>query len=65
MNRSISALKGVGAARAKVLSEAAGIETLGDLLYYFPRRYLDRTLTESTLMRTGEVVTLIVQVSSV
>lgn len=65
MNRPVSALKGVGAARARVLSEAAGIETLGDLLYYFPRRYLDRTLTESTLMRTGEVVTLIVQVSSV
>jgi len=35
-------LKGVGPARAKIL-EKIGIETVEDLLYYFPRRHLDRT----------------------
>jgi len=35
-------LKGVGPARAKILS-GIGIETVEDLLYYFPRRHLDRT----------------------
>ncbi|NOZ07916.1 MAG: ATP-dependent DNA helicase RecG [FCB group bacterium] len=35
-------LRGVGPQRAKILA-AIGIETLEDLLYYYPRRYLDRT----------------------
>lgn len=41
-------LKGVGPARAKVL-ENQGIKNVGDLLYYFPRRHLDRTTV--TLIR--------------
>ncbi len=36
-------LKGVGEQRAKVLASELGIGTLGDLLYYFPFRYVDRT----------------------
>lgn len=39
----ISALKGVGGQRAAVLA-AAGVETIGDLLYRAPLRYEDRTL---------------------
>jgi ATP-dependent DNA helicase RecG len=39
---SVQYLKGVGPQRAKVLSEA-GIKTVEDLLYYIPRRYLDRS----------------------
>jgi len=35
-------VKGVGPARAEVLNDA-GIETIEDLLYNFPRRYLDRS----------------------
>jgi ATP-dependent DNA helicase RecG len=35
-------LHGIGPARAKVLA-AAGIATVEDLLYFFPRRYQDRT----------------------
>lgn len=35
-------IKGVGPARAEVLNEF-GIQTIEDLLYYFPRRYLDRS----------------------
>ena len=39
---SISTLKGVGDQRQKVLNEN-GITSIHDLLYYFPRRHLDRT----------------------
>ncbi|MEE8340803.1 MAG: ATP-dependent DNA helicase RecG [Candidatus Neomarinimicrobiota bacterium] len=38
----IQFIKGVGPARSKALSQV-GIETVEDLLYYFPRRHLDRT----------------------
>ncbi len=38
----IQFIKGVGPARAEAL-EAAGIKDVGDLIYYFPRRHLDRT----------------------
>ena len=48
----------------KILEEELGLQNRGDLLYYFPRRWLDRSLAESTLLRTGEVLTLVVRVSN-
>ena len=39
----IKFLKGVGPQRAMVLADELGIKTYGDLIYYFPYRYLDRT----------------------
>ena len=63
MKRSVSVLSGVGPARQKILAEA-GIESIGDLLYYFPRRYVDRTLTDSTVLQAGHEVTLIVVVQN-
>lgn len=42
LNDRIQFLKGVGPVRAGAL-ETAGIVTIEDLLYYFPRRHLDRT----------------------
>ena len=39
---SVTSLKGIGAARAKQLS-ALGVETVYDLLSYFPRTYEDRS----------------------
>lgn len=42
LNTSIQFIKGVGPARSNALKEV-GIETVEDLLYYFPRRHLDRT----------------------
>ena len=38
----IQYIKGVGPRRAQVL-ESLNIYTIKDLLYYFPRKYLDRT----------------------
>ena len=36
-------IAGVGEARAKLLDKELGIATVGDLLYHFPFRYIDRT----------------------
>jgi len=36
-------IKGIGPKKAEVLKKEAGIETIEDLLYYMPRRYLDRS----------------------
>jgi ATP-dependent DNA helicase RecG len=56
-------IKGIGPARAAALRKA-GIETVQDLLYYFPRGYIDRrtTLPIKDLRRAvaaGEPVTVI------
>ena len=38
----VSLVPGMGPRRVEALGES-GIETIGDLLYYFPRRYIDRS----------------------
>jgi ATP-dependent DNA helicase RecG len=43
LDNDIKYLAGVGDARATLLGKELGIRTLGDLLYYFPFRYIDRT----------------------
>ncbi len=59
----IENVKGVGAKRASALKDAE-ILTLGDLLYYLPRRYLDRTqILPMARAPIGQEVTLIGQVS--
>lgn len=47
----IKFLPGVGEKRAGVLACELGIRTFGDLLYYFPFRYVDRT----KLFRIGDI----------
>jgi ATP-dependent DNA helicase RecG len=42
LTKSAQYIKGVGPARFKVLNRL-GVQTVADLLYYFPRRYEDRT----------------------
>ena len=37
-------LKGVGPARAAVLRDEAGVATFGDLLYFYPYKYIDRSV---------------------
>ena len=55
----ISQLSGVGSRRETVLNEH-GLYTIYDLLYYFPRRHLDRTtILPIRNFSKGDVVTLI------
>ncbi len=52
-------LKGVGPERAKALNEV-GVLTVEDLLYYLPRRYLDRSrVVKIADLKVGEEVTVI------
>ncbi|HNM27527.1 MAG TPA: OB-fold nucleic acid binding domain-containing protein, partial [Saprospiraceae bacterium] len=43
LDTAIEYLKGVGPQRAEVLKNELGVLTLGDLLFHFPFRYIDRT----------------------
>jgi len=55
----IQYLKGVGPKRAVGL-EKAGIYTVGDLLYYLPRKYLDRSMiTPIGRVKTDTTVTIV------
>ncbi len=62
MNKDITAsiqyLKGVGPKRAKLFHKI-GIETIEDLLYYFPRRYEDRAnFTPIAKLEAGQACTV-------
>jgi len=46
LNTPIKYIKGVGPKRATALA-TAGIDTVNDLLHYYPRRYLDRSTVKS------------------
>ncbi len=43
LDQAVTVLRGIGPRKAVVLKEDAGIETVEDLLYYIPRRYIDRS----------------------
>ena len=61
----IQFIKGVGPKRAKAL-ESLDIFTIKDLLYYFPRKYLDRTsLSTIGSIKEGDKVNLVGRVKSV
>jgi ATP-dependent DNA helicase RecG len=65
LNAELTVLNGVGIANAKSL-EKLGMKTLGDMLYYFPRRYEDYTqLKPIKSLMYGEVVTIIGTVQSI
>ena len=51
LNTDIKFLQGVGPKRAELLEHELGIATMGDLLYYFPFRYVDR----STIHRIADI----------
>ena len=64
LNDSISVVLGVGPQRVKVLN-GLGVENIKDMLYYFPRRYLDRTtLTPIKDLKKGDQATLISKVET-
>lgn len=56
-DRSLQYLKGVGPERAKQL-EHLGIQTVKDLLLYFPRRYENRRLQRIDELKDGELATI-------
>ena len=41
MSYDIKFVGGVGEARARLLAREIGVQTVGDLLYRFPMRYID------------------------
>ncbi|MCC7302349.1 MAG: ATP-dependent DNA helicase RecG [Bacteroidia bacterium] len=43
LDRPIEYLKGVGPQRGEVLRKEANVHTIGDLLHYYPFRYIDKT----------------------
>ncbi|MBN2079880.1 MAG: ATP-dependent DNA helicase RecG [Spirochaetes bacterium] len=47
LDQPVTALRGIGPRKAVLLKEEAGIETVEDLLYYIPRRYIDRSYFKS------------------
>ena len=55
----------LGARTANPLKKKLELETVGDLLHHYPRRYLDRgSLTDLSALREGEHVTVIARVLS-
>ncbi|MEF9918869.1 MAG: ATP-dependent DNA helicase RecG [Eubacterium sp.] len=58
---SIREISGIGPKRAEAFAEH-GIRTIGDLLDFYPRKYLDRTVLGSLAFETKELVTLKVTV---
>jgi ATP-dependent DNA helicase RecG len=60
LRSSVQYVPGVGPKKAGILNKA-GIETVGDLLYYFPRRYLDRSVVKriaELTLESGEVTVI-------
>ena len=64
LDSSLVYMKGVGPARAAML-QAKGLETVEDLLNYFPFRYEDRSnLKTIAQLAPGEQATVIAEVRS-
>ena len=55
LQQDIMYLPGVGPNRKKMLSQELGIETYGDLLEYFPYRYVDRSKVYTVRELTGDM----------
>ena len=55
LNQDIMYLPGVGPNRKKILSEELGIQTFGDLLEYFPYKYVDRSKVYTVHELTGDM----------
>lgn len=65
LDASVQYIRGVGEKRAQILGKF-NVETVEDLLYYFPRRYLDRsTITQIKDLRNGMIATVVGKVESV
>ena len=64
LDTSVQYVKGIGPKRAELLKKV-DVETIEDLLTYYPRRYLDRSrLTQIRSLKTGDDVTVVGKVFS-
>lgn len=64
MDQPLQSLRGLGEKRAAGL-RAAGLATIGDLLHYYPRRYLDRSnVREIVSLKPDEEATVVGKVVS-
>jgi len=57
----VNFLKGIGPKKSASLSTIQ-ISTISNLLYYIPRKYLDRNFSNEIFLKEGETVTLLVTV---
>ena len=55
LNQDIMYLPGVGPNRKKILNDELGIQTFGDLLEYFPYKYVDRSKVYTVHELTGDM----------
>ena len=55
LDQDIQYLSGVGPSRKKVLSDELGISTYGDLLQYYPYKYVDRSKVYTIHELTGDM----------
>ena len=55
LSQDIMYLPGVGPNRKKILSQELGIETYGDLLEYYPYKYVDRSKVYTVRELTGDM----------
>ena len=55
LQQDIQYLAGVGPQRKKMLREELGIETFGDLLEYYPYKYVDRSKVYTIRELTGDM----------
>lgn len=54
LHKPITYLKGVGPERGEALTKEAGVETVWDLLNYFPFRHIDRSKFDQIRSLTGQ-----------
>ena len=64
LNTDIKFLKGVGPQRANILYQN-NINTIIDLIKYFPRKYLDRTnIQRISKVKIGETAVIVVKIKN-
>jgi ATP-dependent DNA helicase RecG len=61
LDSQVSLLKGIGPKKSASLSTIQ-INTISNLLYYIPRKYLDRNFSNEIFLKEGDTVTLLATV---
>lgn len=65
LNDKLTTLTGIGPKRCELLKSELGLESVADLLFFSPRRYIDRSsLKHISDTLTGELVTIVAEVQS-